>query len=213
MTESIPGRIDLTAPANYRILRTVLTADKPFTQLEIARATDTAPSHVSTVVRWLELHQHVVRRKKDARYEVSQPAGLIVSMLPYQRVMSRALVGTVKVPGSPKSVREWLSKEGATLCLESALEQYSGFFRGDRIAVYHPKPRALLAKLSSGGEGLLPVAVYETDIPLEGDQVHRNDAGEVERTSKFRTVVDLVCDNRAYAARDLFTDLWGVRIA
>ena len=212
MTESIPRRVDLTAPANYRILRAVLTAGTPFSQLEVARASNTAPSHVSTVVRWLQLHQHVVRRNEDGRYEVSQPEGLIVSMLPYQRTMSRALLRTVKTPGRAEAVRDWLSKEGATLCLESALEQYSGFFRGDRIAVYHPKPRALLDKISSRGEGLLPVAVYRPDIPLDGDQVFSDEVGGMKRTSKFRTLVDLVCDNRAYAAKDLFADLWGVHI-
>jgi hypothetical protein len=210
--ESLSVKIDVTAPVHYRILRQILTSKEPFLQAEIAKSTGAATGQVSRLVRWLEDHHHVVRRKPDARFEVTQPAGLILAMFPYQRVMSRALVGTTQVRAGMDEISQILSREGATLCLESALAQYSGYFRPDRVAVYHPHPRALLSRLAPHDGGLLVVAVYEIDIPLEGDQEGPDEVNPLRRTSRFRTLVDLVCDNRTYAAKDLFAELWGVQI-
>jgi hypothetical protein len=212
MIESLPSRIDPTAPVNYRILRAILTAKKPFLQTEIARAAGAYASQVSGVVRWLEARQHIVRHTSDGKYETAQPATLILAVFPYQRPMNRALAGTIKVGKDRNEVSRVLTKEGATLCLESALSVYSEFFRPERVAVYHPRPRELLAGLAPNEGGLLPVAVYEPDIPLDGDVQEPDTASPLRRTGKFRTLVDLVCDNRAYAARDLFAELWGVRI-
>lgn len=211
MTLPSPARIDFTAPGNYRVLRTVLTSNRPFLQREVAKTAGTHPQQVSTVVRWLQEHQHVTRRGSDGRYEVAQPASLVVAVFPYQRVMARSLVGTVNVRSSTEEVSRILTREGGTLCLESALTVHSEFYRPDRVAVYHPRPRKLLEKITVNEGGLLPVSVYEPDIPVKGDVEEPDATSPLRRTARFRTLVDLVCDNRAYAAKDLFWSLWGVR--
>ena len=211
MTSSTPATIDFTAPTNYRVLRNILTSKHPFLQNEVAKEAAAHPPQVSTVVRWLQAHQHVIRRKTDGRYEVAQPASLVVAVFPYQRVMDRTLVGTVKVRSTPEEVSQLLTREGATLCLESALSVHSEFFRPDRVAVYHSKPKKLLEQIAPNEGGMLPVSVYEPDIPLEGDVEEPDSDSPFRRTAQFRTLVDLVCDNRAYAAKDLFWTLWGVR--
>ena len=211
MTSSTPATIDFTAPTNYRVLRNILTSKHPFLQNEVAKEAAAHPPQVSTVVRWLQAHQHVIRRKTDGRYEVAQPASLVIAVFPYQRVMDRTLVGTVKVRSTPEDVCQLLTREGATLCLESALSVHSEFFRPDRVAVYHSKPKKLLKQIAPNEGGLLPVSVYEPDIPLEGDVEEPDSDSPFRRTARFRTLVDLVCDNRAYAAKDLFWTLWGVR--
>lgn len=190
-----------------------MTARSPFLQTQLATETAASIGQVNTVVKWLETRQHLVRRKEDGRYEVTQPAALVTAMFPYQRIMSRALVRTVKVDKGVDEVAKVLTREGATLCLESALTLYSGFFRADRVAVYHPKPRELIAGILPNEGGLLPVSVYDIDIPLAGDLVEPDKKIPVRRTSRFRTLIDLVCDNRAYAAKDIFAELWGVKIA
>jgi hypothetical protein len=210
--ESLPSQVDLTAPVNYRIIRTILTAKQPYLQAEIATAALAQTSQVSKLMGWLEVHEHVKRRRSDGKYETVQPAGLVLAVFPYQRAMARSLAGVIKVRESIERASQVLTNEGATLCLESALAAYSQYFRPDRVAVYHPKPRKLLADLSAGEGGLLPVAVYEPDIPLEGDLEEAGGLNLIRLTSKFRTLVDLVCDNRAYAAKDLFAELWGAQI-
>lgn len=211
MSAQAPTRIDLTAPVNYRILRTVLLSKEPFLQRDVARAAKAQPTQVGRIVRWLEAHQHATRRKEDGRYEVISPSSLVVALLPYQRTMSGSIVGTVRVRGKMDQIAQMLVKEGATLCLESALAVYSEYFRADRVAVYHPNPEALLSKLAPNEGGLLPVGVYEADIPLEGDVEKPDSKSRLRRTTPFRTLIDLICDNRAYAAKDLFLSLWGVR--
>ncbi|MDA4131738.1 MAG: MarR family transcriptional regulator [Thaumarchaeota archaeon] len=201
----------MTAPVHYRILRYILTSKEPFLQTDVAEATGAARGQVSRLVRWLEAHHHVVRRQSDGRFEVAQPSSLILAMFPYQRVMSQALVGTTKVPGSMEDAARILSRAGATLCLESALAQYSEYFRADRVAAYHPDPKKLLGELAPNEGGLLAVHVYRIDIPLDGDQEGPDKKNPLRRTSRYRTLLDLVCDNRAYAAKDLFQQLWGVQ--
>ena len=211
MASSTPATIDFTAPTNYRVLRNILTSKHPFLQIEVAKEAVAHPPQVSTVVRWLHEHQHVIRRKIEGRYEVTQPSSLVVAVFPYQRVMNRTLVGTVNVRSAPDEVCQLLTREGATLCLESALSVHSEFFRPDRVAAYHPKPKWLLKQIAPNEGGMLPISVYEPDIPLEGDVEEPDSDSPFRRTTPFRTLVDLVCDNRAYAAKDLFWTLWGVR--
>ncbi len=212
MFESTPDRIAVTAPVNYRIVRAVLTAKQPFLQSELAEAAAARASQVSRLVRWLVEHHHVLRRRFDGRYVVTQPAGLVLALFPYQRVMSKALAGTAKVRGGAGEAVRALGRSGATLCLESALAQYSDYFRSGRVAVYHPEPAKLLSQLTVDEGGALPVEVYGIDLPLEGDQAGPDREGTVRRTTRFRTLVDLVCDDRTYVAKDLFADLWGVRL-
>ncbi len=208
----MPANIDLTAPVHYRILREILTSKAPFLQVEIARSTGAAAGQVSRLVRWLEERHHITRRRLDGRFEVTQPAALVLAIFAYQRVMAHALVGTTRLRVSVEEASRILSRAGATLCLASALTQYSAYFRPDGVEVYHPSPRKLLKSLQEDEGGLLSVAVYRADIALTGDQEGPDDLVPLRRTSRFRTLVDLVSDNRAYAAKDLFADLWGVNI-
>lgn len=193
-------------------MRELLSAKDPLLQKDLCVAAHAGAHQVSRTVRWLVEHQHVVRRPEDGRYEVVRPAALVLAMFPYQRVMSRSLVGATRTDRSKRDALRLLVKEGAIPCLETALEAYSQYFRADRVAVYHPAPRKLLARLTPNEGGLLPVEVYSIDIPLEGDVEGPDASGPFRRTGRFRTLVDLTCDNRTYAAKDLFHALWGVHI-
>jgi len=145
-------------------------------------------------------------RLPDGRYRVRNAIGIITSAIPYQRSMNDAHFGVAHVRGKKKEVTEALVGAGGVLCLESALEEYSQSFRADRICIYHRKPEKLMDKLVLEEGGILPVSIYLPDLPLEGDVEQKR------RTGKFRTVVDLACDGRIYAAKDLVEELWGIRI-
>lgn len=132
------------------------------------------------------------------------PATIVTSVFPYQRSMSDAHAATIRVRGTRKRVTELLTSMGGILCLESALEEYSSYFRPSRVCAYHLFPDRIARSLSPHEGGVIQVELYIPDIPLEGD------VEESRRTSRFRTLIDLVCDNKAYAAKDLFEDLWGV---
>jgi hypothetical protein len=136
----------------------------------------------------------------------------VASALPYQRVMADCLHSVTRVRATPEQIAERICQASGVLCLETALASYSRFFRPDRVAAYHPEPEKLEASLRADEGGLLPVALYTPDLPLEGDVVELPGNPNLRGTSKFRTVLDLSCDGKVYAAKEVLEELWGVVI-
>jgi hypothetical protein len=201
----------LVAPATYRVLRAFATAPGPMVQTDIARSARTSPAQTSRTIRWMIAHGHA-DRQADGRYRIRGAAGLIASGIPYQRAMSDSLRGTVRVRGAPDDVAVRACAASGVLCLETALGSYSRFFRPDRVAVYHPRPEEFLESFRSEEGGLLPLAVYSSDLPLDGDVVPVADHPGLRATSRFRTVLDMACDGKVYAAKEVLEELWGAVI-
>lgn len=195
--------ITATAPVTYRLLRAALTQREPFLQNELAARAEASLAQASNVVRWLADRGHA-ERLPDGRYRLRGAAGLLTSVFPYERSMNDALAARVSLRASKREALDALVKAGGVLCLESALEHYSQFFRADRVCVYHAEPTQLLDSLRPHEGGILPVHIYVPDLPLEGD------VEDGQRTTKFRTALDLACDGRLYAGKELLQDLWGV---
>lgn len=202
-TEMPAPILSVTTPATYRVLRSALVSRRAFLQSELAKSANASASHANRVVKWLADRRHV-ERLRDGRYQIRGAAALVNSVFPYQRTMKQALAASLSVRGNKKQMTEAIVKAGGILCLESAIEEHSRFFRADRICVYHADPEELVQELAPDEGGILPVQVYVADIPLEGD------VEENRRTTKFRTVIDLACDGRVYAAKELLEELWGV---
>jgi hypothetical protein len=120
--------------------------------------------------------------------------------------MSSSLITSFKLRGNKEEIKDLLVNEGAILCLESALEEYSQYYRSERVCVYHTNPDKLLKKILGLEGGIIQINIYYPDISL------KNDVEKWRRTTKFRTVIDLACDGRIYAAKDLLKSLWGVSI-
>lgn len=195
--------VSVISPVNYRILRAVLTSKSPFTQLEIAEISRASAPQTSRIIRWLTQNNGVTRIS-NGRYQVRAPASIVTSLFPYQRSMKDAGTAVVDVRGSAAQITELLVSEGGVLCLESALSEYSEYYRPARICAYHISPKGVLKSLRPRAGGIVPVHLFFPDIPLEGDvEMSR-------RTTRYRTLVDLVCDGNAYAAKDLFEQLWGI---
>lgn len=109
------------------------------------------------------------------------------------------------VHATPEQVKEALVREGGTLCLDSALEAYSSYFRPGRVCAYTTESPRIVDGLRPAMGGLLPVHLYEPDLPLDDDT-------EDGHTKRFRTLLDLICDGKTYAAKDLFQQLWGIEV-
>jgi hypothetical protein len=206
-----PGAHSLLSPATYRVLRTFLTAEGPLTQLEAARIAQASTAQTSRVVRWLMAHGHA-ERQPDGRYRARGAAGLVASALPYQRVMADSLYAVLRLRATPEDISRRICDASGVLCLETALASYSRFFRADRVAAYHSDPESLVRMLRAEEGGLLPVAVYWPDLALDGDIVDLPESPGLRATSRFRTVLDLSCDGKVYAAKEVLEELWGVVI-
>ena len=201
----------MLAPATYRVLRTLATTTGPMLQSEIAREAGSSTAQTSRTIRWLISRGHA-ERQPDGRYRIRGAAGLVASALPYQRSMGDWLRATVRVRGSPDDVAARVCAASGVLCLETALGNYSRFFRPDRVAVYHPRPEELVEAFRADEGGLLPLAVYAIDLPLDGDVVPVPDRPGLRATGRFRTVLDMACDGKVYAAKEVLEELWGAVI-
>ena len=199
------SRSIITSPVSYSILRAMLTSTRSFYQAEIVHRVKASAPQVSRVLHWL-LDRGYAERQPDGKYRVRNAVTIVGSAIPFQRSMSSSLIASFRLRGNKEEIKNLLVKEGAILCLESALEEYSRYYRSERICVYHTNPEKLLKIIEEIEGGIMQVNVYYPDIPL------RNEVEKWRRTTKFRTVVDLACDGRIYTAKDLLKSLWGVSI-
>ncbi len=199
----MPSTTSITSPVNYRLVREALLAEDPFTQTELAERAEASVSQANRMVQWLVDKRHA-ERGPDGRYRTKGALGLLTSVFPYQRTMSDACSVELRVRGTKDEVKDSLVEAGGIVCLESAAEEYGEFFRSDRVCIYHETPNEIAEGLKPHEGGALPVAIYRLDIPLVGD------IEQGRRTTPFRTVVDLTCDGKLYAAKDLIKELWGV---
>ena len=191
--------MNITSKVTYQIIRQILVS-KRFTQVEIKNKTGYSKGQISKVVNWLITRKFVEKRENN--YHLLDPAGLI-SVFPLFRNMKEILVCRIPLRGEKEKILEHLP-EGSILCLESALEKYSRYFRSSRICIYHEKPEVVKRLFEPYSGGILDLEVYRPDMDLQKDV-------EQGMTSKLRTVIDITCDGKTYVAKDLFEELWGIK--
>jgi hypothetical protein len=142
---------------------------------------------------------------------------------------------TLSVDLQKEEVVTSLRKRGVVFCLGTALEVYSRFYRADEVSFYAFPGRAaegaeaIRRDLAPLREGITKVSCYALPTRLHGrreaELTPRRGGIEVLRaqgflekapiglvTTRVQTVVDLFCDSRAFATRDLLKDLWGVEL-
>jgi hypothetical protein len=188
-----------TFPITYEIIKFILTNEK-FSQTDIHERTNASIGQVNKVVKWLITRKFI--EKDGKRYRVVDPSG-IVALFPLFRNMNDLLACSIPVRGSTDDIIAIIPKDGI-LCLDTALNRYSKYFRSDRICIYHEKPDSIGEMLKPYSGGLVNVYIYHPDMNLKNDAVNG-------ATSKLRTIIDMACDGRVYAAKDLFNQLWGIR--
>lgn len=191
--------MNITSKVTYKIIRDILLS-KEFTQIEIKNRTGYSKGQISKVVNWLITRKFV--EKRDRNYYLTDPTALI-SVFPLFRNMNELLVYRIPLRGEKEKILENLPN-GSTLCLDSALDRYSRYFRSSRICIYHEKPELIKNIFEPYSGGIIDLEVYHPDMDLKGDV-------ENGLTSKLRTVIDMTCDGKTYAAKDLFEELWGIK--
>lgn len=191
--------MNVTLNATYKIVRYILLT-KDFKQVEIHKQTKCSKGQVHNVVNWLLTRKFIEKRKN--RYHIVNPSG-IISLFPLFRNMEDLLVFQFPLRVEKEKILGSLS-EDAVFCLDTALDKYSRYFRSDRVCIYHEKPKDIKNKFKSYTGGIINLEIYQPDMNLEIDV----DSGF---TTKLRTVIDMACDGKTYAAKDLFEDLWRIK--
>ena len=191
--------MNITSKVTYQIIREILLS-KVFTQVEIKKKTGHSKGQISKVVNWLITRNFV--EKRESNYYLLDPAGLI-SVFPLFRNMKELLVYRIPIRGEKEKILDYLP-DGSILCLESALDRYSRYFRSSRICIYHEQPEVVKRLFEPYSGGILDLEVYRLDMDVQKDVEHGV-------TSRLRTVIDMTCDGKTYVAKDLFEELWGIK--
>jgi len=187
----------VTSAKTYQVIRAILEM-KSFTQYEISKKEKVTFSVVNRVVNWLVTRGYVVKR--TGRYELIA-AGAVFSLFPLYRKMKPKAVFDVDI-SSADFLK--LIKGKGVLALTSALAFYDDYFRDPAIHVYL-KDNKLQEVLKSLPKGYTHIEIYDEDLPLDDSGMEKNQL----ITSKIRTVIDLFCSNKAYAAERLIKREWG----
>ncbi|MBI5036154.1 hypothetical protein HZC09_02310 [Candidatus Micrarchaeota archaeon] len=142
--------------------------------------------------------------EESGGYRVIAPAALAQTFSVFRR-MDDLHSGAYTLHVDAKELTKLFKEHDAVYCLSSALAYYDDYFRDPSVQVYGSEAlnKALL-ELPSGRR--VRVDVYEDDLQDDEDIVSEKG---VRLTAKTRTIIDLLCSERAYAAEQLIKKTWG----
>ena len=186
----------VTSRETYKVVRAVLEMRK-FTQYGISKRTGVTFSLVNRVVNWLLSRGYVARRRGN--YELVAP-GAVFGIFPLFRKMKPFASFDVNLSG--REALRMLRKRGS-LCLTSALAYYDDYFRDPAIHAYVEDAK-LAEELRRLPKGYTHIEIYEEDLNKEDFVVQKGQ----KMTGKVRTIIDLFCSNKAYAAERLIKREW-----
>lgn len=185
-----------TSKETYKILRAVLKRKK-FTQYEISKEDKITFSLVNRVINWLLSRDYVAKR--EGYYELTS-AGAIFNLFPlYRRLKPFA---TFDIDLSEEKFMKMIKGKGI-LCLTSALTYYDDYYRDKTINIYL-EDEELIKEIKNLPKGYTHIELYKEDLNKEDFIAKKGQ----KITNKIRTVIDLFCSNKAYAAERLIKKEW-----
>ncbi len=191
----------LVSLKTYRIIRFALE-NREFKQLEAHKKTGVSFGRVNFVTNWLVAHGYVAR--STGVYIVIAPAAL-AQQFSFFRRMEALKTASFMVEASGEELLEVLAENHAALCSTSALQRYDDYFRDPSIHAY-AGPQAIEA-LKQFSPGRTSVTLYRDDFRQEDDFEATKEG--FRATKKTRTIIDVLCSQRAYAAGGLIKRTWG----
>ncbi len=180
--------MQITRKEAYKAVRAILT-EKKFKQIEISEKAKVTFSLVNRIVKWMVSLGYVGKRK--GYYELIS-SGAIFNLFPLYRQIKPIATFNVEMP--PAEAMKMLEGRVA-LCLTSALRHYSDYYQDPAIYAYS-LDKKLLNDLRELPEGKTRIEIFDED--LNGDDFVKEKG--IRMTSKIRTIIDLYCANKAYAA-------------
>lgn len=163
---------------------------------------------VNSFVRWLEDLKYIKKTfetgRGKPRYEVPSRTALL-NFYSRHRSMSEEKIGTYDIGHDYKSVRKYLSDNGGIMCLTTALQFYDDYFRDPAIHVYVKNRKKLLGIIPNQSRGDVKVHLYDYKYADVTKKIN-----DIRITSPTRTIMDLYCNNMAYAAEQLIPKMWNI---
>lgn len=185
----------ITSRETYKAMRAILER-KRFTQYGISKTEKVTFSLVNKVVNWLVGTGYVAKR--TGYYELIAPAAIFGLFAIYRKMRPFASYDIKLKQGEAQK----LLKGKAALCLNSALSHYDSYYR-DPVIYAYALDEGLEGELKAFPKGYTRIELYKED--LNAKDIVKNGQW---KTSKVRTVIDLFCANKAYAAERLVKKEW-----
>ncbi|MBI4044125.1 MAG: winged helix-turn-helix transcriptional regulator [Candidatus Diapherotrites archaeon] len=179
----------------FKVVSAILRK-KSFSQTELAKETGVSWGQMNKIVRWLVKKGFV---RKARKYELINPTALI-SLLATEIELEKH---SFEISVQPKAVLSWVKKSKGVLCLTSALQFYSNYFRDPSINLYYSKE--LEDYLQNAKSGITKVFLVKSNLHLSESEVARK--GGFLLTNEIRTIIDLFADKKAYATEPLLKKL------
>ena len=184
-----------------------MLSHKQFKQRQMAR--DLGFRHgasISGFVNWLE-ELKLVEKTKDSlhrtiTYQVPSPPSLVKFYSNFRRMNDLRI--TRDMGTDRNAAIDFFKKNNGIFCLTTALEHYTNYVRDPAIHVYVDED--YWNKMNeTKTEGNVRVNLYVFK-PYREDNVTEIDG--MKLTTRLRTLIDLYCDDKAYAAEPLIPQLW-----
>jgi hypothetical protein len=207
------------APKTYEVLKWVLS-QPAISQRMIARNTDISLGQINKVFFWLEENNFIEKRKKNTQikdlgtmsYNLINPTGILRAISLFRSMKSNRILELNLDMKKEKAIK-YLKKQKVIFCLDSALEKYDSYFRGDTVCCYIvPDERIKVIKndLSSVKYGLCRVEFYSWDF--RGLDIKNKMNSYNHYTTELQTIIDLFCDNKAHYTKVLLRKKWGIQL-
>lgn len=198
--------VDLAAPKTFGLVEYIL-GKKSFTQYSAAKDLKLSMPLVNQVTNYMLDRGFLSHDGK--KYLLRDAAG-IVSAMHLFRDMKKALILEASTSLGKEEVMRMLPR-GAVFCLDSALAEYSNWWRSAGVCAYvSRKDAADIGKKLFYRQGAKTMVRLFIEKPAVGETIKSR--GRLF-TPKIRAVIDMVCDNQANAVEPLFSELWGENIA
>ena len=178
-----------------------------FKQRPMARDLDIPHgARVSGFVNWLvdlKFIEKIKNRQQRLQvYRVTSPLALVKFYSNFRNMTTHKI--SKNWGDNREQVIEHFKNEGGIFCLTTALEHYTEYVRDPAIHVYVPEDfwNKMQEKETTGTirVNMYPFKPYRDDNVIEKDGL--------KITTKLRTLIDLYCDDKAYAAEPLVKQLW-----
>lgn len=202
MTQGTSFRSSVAYPQLYYILEHGDFKQRPMSRdLDIHHG-----AQISGFVNWLvdlKFIEKIRNRKQRLNvYRVTSPVALIKFYSSFRNMGTHRMSRNWGVDRN--KVIEYFKNEGGVFCLTTSLEHYTEYVRDPAIHVYVPENfwNKIQKKETSGTVrvNMYPFKPYRKDNVIEKDGL--------QITTKLRTLIDLYCDDKAYAAEPLVKQLW-----
>ena len=190
--------LSLASDKKLLIIEYILS-NNTFTQYKIKKELNLGMYIVNTTVNFL-LEKEVIEQK-DKKY-VLLDAESLLELVAFFKNMKEYKIAEIETSLSKKEIEKYIPKD-AVYCMDSALEQYTNYYKTNKVCIYASEEQAkkLKDKLKLNPGNKTVVQIYKTGI------INVVEIKGLKYTTKIKTIIDMYCDKRGNSVETLLKKL------